>query len=389
MRVTLIQDDIYLPSMGGGIKANRCLLEELARAGHHCTAIARACTRSPDGPRTRDEFHAELTSRALSVTTLGPDHFQFEFQGVRIHALDHADLVAREQQCTQCVLDSQPDCVLVADDKRRYMLASALAACPERVVLLLQTIVQMPFGPLSLQPSESYHDLMRRARAIIAISHFEADYLRMYGGFEAMRLPIPVYGRGPFSPRPPVRDGFVTMINPCEYKGLTIFLALADRFPQVSFAAVPTWGASEEVLASLASRSNVTILDRADDIQDVLESTRILLAPSLWPETFGYVVPEAMLRGIPVIASRIGGLPEAKLGVDYLVDVVPGQWRDGAFVVPPQDIEPWAQALTELVSDNETYARCASASWKAAHEFLQQAAIGPIERLLLSVASSI
>ena len=47
--------------------------------------------------------------------------------------------------------------------------------------------------------------------------------------------------------------------------------------------------------------------------------TRILLVPSLWGEAFGLVVVEAMLRGIPVLASNVGGLVEAKLGVDYIL----------------------------------------------------------------------
>ena len=35
---------------------------------------------------------------------------------------------------------------------------------------------------------------------------------------------------------------------------------------------------------------------------------RIIVVPSIWPETFGIVAAEAMSHGIPVIASRIGGL---------------------------------------------------------------------------------
>jgi glycosyltransferase involved in cell wall biosynthesis len=43
--------------------------------------------------------------------------------------------------------------------------------------------------------------------------------------------------------------------------------------------------------------------------------------PSLWQEAFSITVVEAMLRGIPVLASNIGGLPEAKLGTDFLLPV--------------------------------------------------------------------
>ena len=36
--------------------------------------------------------------------------------------------------------------------------------------------------------------------------------------------------------------------------------------------------------------------------------------PSLWFEGFGLIAMEAMLRGLPVIASDSGGLEEAKAG---------------------------------------------------------------------------
>lgn len=388
MKVTLVQDEIYLPSLGGGTKANRYLLEELASVGHHCVALTRACTRSPDGPNTRDLFVKELESRGLAVQEIRPNVFCYPFGGVQVEALDHDELDERRAECTERIRASEPDWVFVADDKRRFMLQSALEAAPDQVILLLQTVVQLPFGPLSQNKSREYTRLMARARSIVAISEFERDYIRSHSDLEAVLLHIPVYGKGPFPNLANPTTGFVTMINPCELKGLTIFVALARRFPEVAFAAVPTWGSSEQVLRTLRQLPNVTILDRSDDIDQILVSTRVLLVPSLWPETFGYVAPEAMLRGIPVLASRIGGLPEAKLGVDYLLDVAPGEWNDGQFVVPPQNVDAWSSALAELIFDIATYRRCSEQSRQAAERFVNGISVKPFESLLRNLSNS-
>jgi glycosyltransferase involved in cell wall biosynthesis len=104
--------------------------------------------------------------------------------------------------------------------------------------------------------------------------------------------------------------------------------------------------------------------------------------PSLWPETFGYVAPEAMLRGIPVLASDIGGLPEAKLGVDHVLPVVPGEFGANGFVTSPQDIAPWSHALRELLSDEEAYVQCSRRSRQAAHDFVAGISVSRFEILL-------
>jgi len=174
----------------------------------------------------------------------------------------------------------------------------------------------------------------------------------------------------------------VTMINPCELKGVSIFIALAQAFPDVEFAAVPTWGADQDLVDRLRAMPNVHILKAANDIEEILSQTRVLLAPSLWYETFGYVVPEAMLRGIPVLAGDIGGLPEAKLGVDYVLPVVPGEFTAKGFVTTQQDIAPWSQALDELLSNEDAYMQCSRQSRQAALDFVAGVSVSPFEALM-------
>jgi glycosyltransferase involved in cell wall biosynthesis len=228
---------------------------------------------------------------------------------------------------------------------------------------------------------------MRDAPAIIVISKYLQQYIRVHGEMESHVLPMPVYGVGPFPNLARSDAGFVTMINPCELKGVAIFLALAREYPQINFAAVPTWGADEGVLRDLNEVPNVRLLEPSDKIEDILTQTRILLVPSLWPETFGYVVPEAMLRGIPVLASDLGGLPEAKLGVDYLLPVTPAERRGDSWEFPTQDTQPWSAALGELLGDAEVYERCSRRSRQAALEFVSEISAAPFEKLMFELAN--
>ena len=55
--------------------------------------------------------------------------------------------------------------------------------------------------------------------------------------------------------------------------------------------------------------SSTGLLDDAE-LADFYAGARFLVVPSDWCETFGLVAAEAMVRGVPVIASRSGGLPE-------------------------------------------------------------------------------
>jgi len=80
------------------------------------------------------------------------------------------------------------------------------------------------------------------------------------------------------------------------------------------------------------------------------------LVPSIWPEAFGIVVIEAMASGRPVIASRIGGIP------DLVRDEVTG------LLVQNGDAEALAAAMIRLLADRELASRLGAAALEFSHE---------------------
>jgi glycosyltransferase involved in cell wall biosynthesis len=100
-------------------------------------------------------------------------------------------------------------------------------------------------------------------------------------------------------------------------------------------------------MEKIAPLRNVELAPRARDMRAVYGRARIVLAPSQWREAFGRVAAEAHVSGVPVIASDIGGLPEA---------VGPG----GRLVAPDAGVEVWAAALRGLWYDRDAYADAAA-----------------------------
>lgn len=59
---------------------------------------------------------------------------------------------------------------------------------------------------------------------------------------------------------------------------------------------------------------------RHEEIREVLNSVDVLIVPSIWQENSPLIIREAFAAKVPVIASRIGGIPElVKDGVDGLL----------------------------------------------------------------------
>ena len=112
--------------------------------------------------------------------------------------------------------------------------------------------------------------------------------------------------------------------------------------------------------AFLLLRERCTLTDilslrpTARDMEKVWSEIKVLIVPSLWLEAWGIVVIEAQIRGIPVISSDAGGIPEAKLQIPHIIPVksITGERTpEDGYVIPEQDIEPWEQTLTKLMTE--------------------------------------
>ena len=65
-----------------------------------------------------------------------------------------------------------------------------------------------------------------------------------------------------------------------------------------------------EALAQNSKSGVVTFHGQQSDVADAMEAVDIVIVPSEWKEAFPAVILEAMSLARPIIASRIGGIPE-------------------------------------------------------------------------------
>jgi FkbM family methyltransferase len=392
MRILLAHNSLYYPSFGGGDKSNRLLMEALAARGHDVRVVARV---EHFGAAAHDRLLGDLTSRGVNVDAQQGASIRFRLNGVQVSVLTRDSML--RAFFASAIQAFDPDVIVTStDDPAHLMLDTALRSPRARVVYLVRATIALPFGPDSSFPSAAKTADLRRTDGAVAVSEYVAAYTRDWGKMDAVHVPISLLEPGEFPCVGRYDNRFVTMVNPCAVKGISIFLALAERLPKIEFAAVPTWGTTEADLGALRSLPNVTIMPPVDDIHEVMRQTRVALVPSLWAEARSRIILEAMACGIPVMASATGGLAEAMLGMDYLLPVNPVvRYRsqvDSLMVpmaeIPPQDITPWLAVLDRLLTDRAHYDQLSAASRRVALAYAANLNALPFEAYLQKLVES-
>jgi glycosyltransferase involved in cell wall biosynthesis len=112
---------------------------------------------------------------------------------------------------------------------------------------------------------------------------------------------------------------------------------LVRRWPKLRVAIAGDGPQRAELEALIAARhAPVTLLGRRDDVPDLLRAADVLVWASIW-EGSPLSVQEALRAGRPLVATRVGGLPEVA--------------GDGAALVCPGDPTALADAISRVLED--------------------------------------
>lgn len=117
----------------------------------------------------------------------------------------------------------------------------------------------------------------------------------------------------------------------------------------------PDLAAAAKLAASLGIADHVDFLGEQDLLVPLLSIADVFLLPSI-QESFGLAALEAMACSVPVVASRIGGLPEV------IEDGVTG------FLHAPDDLDGMVHSALRLLTDAPLHAAMAGAARTVARE---------------------
>jgi glycosyltransferase involved in cell wall biosynthesis len=129
-----------------------------------------------------------------------------------------------------------------------------------------------------------------------------------------------------------------------------------DRDPQPRTAIAGAGPLAAQLQARARRRdADVVLLGARDDVPALLAAADVVVVPSRW-EARALVVQEAMRSGRPVVAARVGGIPELT-------------GADGALLVPPEDAAALADAVVAVLDDAPFAARLGAAAKRRSTTF--------------------
>jgi len=238
-----------------------------------------------------------------------------------------------------------------------HIAAEKLERIPGESALRLQ----MANAWFFLHREEEMRAMLRDADLLIAPSRWLQEfYSRWLRRTDIRHVPHGIHAVSRTGSHENLRFGYIGQFAP--HKGADHLLrafrlaalqrmAKGEAVPELRLYGPAPNAAYMRQLHALAAERDPLLIDKisfegrfeARELSRVLSDIDVLVAPSRWPENAPLAVLEALSAGLPVIAPRLGGLPElldpdgAALGSD--LSRVPGGWLYGQRDTLPEDVE--------------------------------------------------
>ena len=197
--------------------------------------------------------------------------------------------------------------------------------------------------PLAATMGWSVPHLAAHTGRFIAVSHSVAERATEIGIPASKFTVIPNFiNMGSKVPDDGASPPIALYVGPdSHHKGRSVAVEAFSRLPPATARLVLVGGSTE---VSVDSVSNLGYL-RGAALWEQYRRASVALVPSLWPEPCPTVALEAMAFGLPIIGSRIGGIPD-------LVD----DGRSG-LLVPPNNPARLAESMHAILTDHELRGR--------------------------------
>lgn len=241
---------------------------------------------------------------------------------------------------------------------------------------------------------ESFHAITKfsieQSDAVTAVSEFlKEETLRTFGcsgcrisvipNFVKLSEYSPPQQRDPDGIAPPGHKLLTHISNFREVKRLKDVVRIFARVRRTIPATLlmigdgPDRADAERESRELGVDGDIRFLGKIDTVAPLLQQSDLFLIPSQ-SESFGLAALEAMACGVPVVGSRVGGLPE------LIQDGVSG------ILEPPGSVEAMARRAAELLRDPERHRLMMRAATVRAQQFSADAIVPKYEALYQAVA---
>lgn len=253
----------------------------------------------------------------------------------------------------------------------------------ERLLERFQPNVVLTYGGYWFAPSMIGLSRRRGVKVVFSLHNFAYEHAELFAEVDAIKVPSSFAANWyrdklgiRCTPLPSIidwnrvecdragGDRYVTFINPQPEKGVFVFARIAEMLgeirPDIQLLIVESRSSAEQWLErtglDLSHLRNLHRMKNTSDPRDFYRASHLVVMPSVWNESFGRVVAEAMINGIPVLCSNRGSLPEIVGDGGIVLDVAHEITPTTRILPTPEQVRPWVDWIIRLWDDPACYA---------------------------------